>query len=80
MMNLFPSPDYSSGGPYYNWAASGPNLWRNDQFDIKVDHRFSEKNLLSVKYSQDWSHFDAYDCFGNMTDPCGAAQTATRHT
>ena len=72
MMNLFPSPNYSSGSPYYNWAASGPNLWKNDQFDIKVDHRFNEKNLLSVKYSQDWSHFDAYDCFGNMTDPCGS--------
>ena len=34
----------------------GPNQSYNDQFDIKVDHRFSEKNLMSVKYSYQYSH------------------------
>jgi len=27
----------------------------NDQFDIKIDHRFNENNLMSAKYSQEWN-------------------------
>ena len=72
MMNLFPSPNLNTGNPYYNWGASGPSYWYNDQFDIKIDHRFNENNLLSVKYSQEWSHFSVYNCFKNFTDPCGS--------
>ena len=45
MMSLFPEPNFSGGGIYQNWFGSGANHDYNDQFDIKVDHRFSEKNL-----------------------------------
>jgi len=37
-----------------NWFGSGVNRSSNNQFDIKVDHRFSSSDLLSVKYSQQW--------------------------
>ena len=70
MMNLFPQPNLNNGNIYDNWAAGGSGHGYNDQFDIKVDHRFSEKNLISVKYSQQWSHGSSYNCFGNFTDPC----------
>ncbi len=70
MMGLFPEPNFSGGGIYQNWFGSGANHDYNDQFDIKVDHRFSEKNLMSVKYSYQYSHGKGLDCFKNFTDPC----------
>jgi hypothetical protein len=80
MMNLFPMPNLNNGNIYDNWAASGAGRSYNDQFDIKVDHRFSERNLLSVKYSQQWNHNSSYNCFGNFTDPCSSGPNqATAH-
>jgi len=70
MMGLFPEPNFSGGGIYQNWFGSGANQNYNDQYDIKVDHRFSEKNLMSVKYSYQYSHGKGLDCFKNFTDPC----------
>ncbi len=69
MMGLFPEPNFS-GGIYQNWFGSGSNQSYNDQFDIKVDHRFSEKNLVVVKFSYQYSHGKGLDCFKNFTDPC----------
>lgn len=80
MMSYFPQPNISAaaGGTIYkNWIASGPNRSYNDQFDIKVDHRFSQKNLVSVKYSQQWSHGASFNCFGNFTDPCEGGPNQT---
>ncbi|MEO6910115.1 MAG: carboxypeptidase regulatory-like domain-containing protein [Edaphobacter sp.] len=71
MMNLFPTPNIPNGTIYDNWIGSGPNKSYNDQFDIKIDQRFSQKNLLSAKYSQNWNHNTPYNCFGNFADPCG---------
>ncbi len=70
MMNLFPGPNIKGGNIYDNWIGSGPNYNYNDQFDVKIDHRFSEHNLLSGKYSQEWNHNSPYNCFGNFVDPC----------
>ena len=69
MMGLFPEPNFS-GGIYQNWFGSGSGLGFNDQFDIKVDHRFTEKNLMSVKFSYQYNHGKGLDCFKNFTDPC----------
>ncbi len=73
MMNLFPMPTPNMTNPtlYDNWIASGASRSNNEQFDVKIDHRFSEKNLLSVKYSQDWNNYHAYKCFQSFIDPCG---------
>jgi hypothetical protein len=76
MMNLFPKPNINNG-IYDNWFGSGSNRGYNDQFDIKIDHRFSEKNLMSVKYSQEWSHSWNFNCFGNFTDPCQGGPNPT---
>jgi hypothetical protein len=69
LMGLFPEPT-STGNIYNNWFGSGSSKNYNDQFDIKVDHRFNEKNLVSVKYSYQYSHNLGLDCFKNFTDPC----------
>ncbi|MGH9430438.1 MAG: carboxypeptidase regulatory-like domain-containing protein [Terriglobia bacterium] len=72
MMNLFPAPNFSGGGIYDNWTASGATPSANDQFDLKIDQQFSAKNMLSVKYSEAWNSATPYNCFKNFTDPCGS--------
>jgi Carboxypeptidase regulatory-like domain/TonB dependent receptor len=75
MMQLFPKPNIAgnagdSGWIYDNFIASGSTLFENHQYDVKIDYRVTQANLLSVKYSQAWSWDVAYNCFGNYADPC----------
>lgn len=79
-LSYFPTPNVTGQGIYYNWIGGGPNQNYNDQFDIRVDHRFTENNLLSLKYSQQWSHGSNFNCFKNFTDPCqGGPNTNSAH-
>ena len=73
MMALFPKPTFPSGGIYNNWGASGATRSYNNQFDIKIDHRFTESNLMSAKFSYQRSHGTGLDCFKNFADPCQGA-------
>jgi carboxypeptidase family protein/TonB-dependent receptor-like protein len=71
MMTLFPEPNVSGGEIYNNWFGSGTSLSNNDQFDIKIDHRFTQNNLMSGKFSYQYNHgTGSLDCFKNFTDPC----------
>ena len=70
MMNLFPSPNFQNGNIYDNWHASGSNLDVGNQYDIKIDQRFSQSNLLTGKYSHGWGYNINFNCFGNFADPC----------
>jgi Carboxypeptidase regulatory-like domain len=78
MLNDFPKPNItSSNGIYQNWIGSGPNNYTRDQFDLKIDHRFSEKNLMGAKYAQYWDHGTHFNCFKNFTDPCQGGPNPT---
>lgn len=82
MMNLFPNPTQNSSGAniYDNWIASGGTRNPIDQYDLKIDYRFNQKNLLSGRYSDFWTSTDAYNCFGNFADPCaGGPNHSTAH-
>jgi len=82
MMKMFPEPTANMPNPtiYDNWIASGASSYPNDQFDIKIDHRFSQNNLLSAKYSQQWNSSVSFNCFGNFADPCaGGPNQTTAH-
>ncbi len=74
MMALFPppTPNMPNSSPYLNWIASGATPSDNEQFDIRIDHRFNQKNLLSGKYSHQWNNATPYNCFKNLVDPCGS--------
>ena len=74
LMNLFPVANMPSGGIYDNWIASGASSGAGDQFDLKIDHRFGERHLLSAKYSQNWNHSTPYNCFKDFADPCGSGR------
>ncbi len=82
VMSLYPLPTPNMAGatPYNNWIASGATPYSNDQFDLRIDHRFNEKNLLSAKYSQDRNSTTPFDCFKTLIDPCGSgANKGTAH-
>ncbi|HTU50964.1 MAG TPA: TonB-dependent receptor [Acidobacteriaceae bacterium] len=77
MMNLFPLPNINNGNIYDNWIASGVNESTAEQYDIKIDQRFRQSNLLTGKWSQAWSHSSPYNCFGNYADPCAGGPNST---
>lgn len=71
MMGYFPEPNVTGGSFLQNWFASGSNQSSNRQFDIKIDHRFSQNNLMSAKFAYQYNPTGGgLDCFKNFTDPC----------
>jgi hypothetical protein len=77
MLKLFPTANNQGQGIYNNWIASGATPSSNNQFDLKIDHRFSDKNLLSGRYSQRWGSNGTFNCFKTFIDPCGGAPSKT---
>jgi carboxypeptidase family protein/TonB-dependent receptor-like protein len=81
MFLLFPKPTVNAtdlgtlqGANFFSSGAAGDS---NNQFDIKVDHRFNERDLLSVRYSQQKQSFTSFNCFGNFADPCTQSLAAS---
>ncbi len=74
MMQYFPLPNVGVGtanyNPYTNWQGSAASKGEGNQFDIKIDQRFSDKDLLSARYSRSWAPGFPVNCFGNVADPC----------
>jgi len=68
---LFPKPNLPNGSlANGNFFSSGTNGNSSNQFDIKIDHRFSDKDLLSGRYSEQRASSTSFNCFGNFVDPC----------
>jgi hypothetical protein len=71
MMSYFPEPNFPSGGYLANWVGSGGSHRSNKQFDIRIDHRFSENDLITGKFAYQYNPTGSgLDCFKNFTDPC----------
>ncbi|MBZ5650801.1 MAG: TonB-dependent receptor [Acidobacteriia bacterium] len=71
MMTYFPEPNVTGGSILQNWFGSGSSHSSNRQFDIKIDHRFTENNLMSAKFAYQYSPSGTgLDCFKNFADPC----------
>src|SRR5229473_3582241 len=71
MMTYFPEPNVTGGGIYQNWVGSGSSRGSNKQFDIKIDHRFTQNDLMTGKFAYQYSPSSTgLDCFKNFTDPC----------
>jgi hypothetical protein len=69
--NLANSTPTNEGGVNFSFAGVSPSS--DNTFDIKIDHHFNDRNLLSVKYSQDNSSGNSPNCYGNFADPCSVA-------
>src|SRR5580704_16973563 len=74
LLLLFPKPTFAATDlvtlQSSNFFSSGVGTNSNNQFDIKIDHRFSDRDLLSGRYSQEWFNSTRFNCFGNVADPC----------
>jgi Carboxypeptidase regulatory-like domain/TonB dependent receptor len=81
---LFPTPNlpFASLGDIQtgNYFKSGTNSDSKNQFDIKIDHRFSDQDLLSGRYSQRKVTSTSFNAFGNFVDPLtGGPGTIKQH-
>ncbi len=76
LMQFYPSPNVGVGTASYdrfnNWIGSGTALTNNDQWDLKIDQRFNDRDSLSAKYSKRGTLDHALNCFGNLADPCSS--------
>jgi hypothetical protein len=74
MASYFPAPNYllgtSSYTPYDNWTETGSSPGANDQFDVKIDHRFTDKTAFMGRFSLKQGTSNGFNCFGNLMDPC----------
>jgi hypothetical protein len=86
LFKLFPEPNVTGATANLfsgNYINSGLNTESRDQFDIKIDHRFSDKDLLSARYSQKRDDSTSFSCFGNtpdaeFVDPCSGGPGSTK--
>lgn len=65
-----PSPNLANASLLSNFFAAGTNKHSGNQFDIKIDHRFSDSRMLSAKYAENRDNSHSFNCFGNEADPC----------
>lgn len=84
LINLYPMPTVNATDfatlQSANFFTSGVTGSSNNQWDVKLDQRFSERDLLSIKYSQQSGSSFGFNCFKNAADPCtGGPGNATRH-
>ena len=73
---LLPLPNYNVGtssyNPYTNWVGSPVTVTSINSYDIKIDHRFTQRDLLSGKYSRSQNLQPPFPCYPNNDpgDPC----------
>jgi hypothetical protein len=84
MIQYYPLPNVNVGtsayNPYNNWSGSGVGISTGNQFDVRIDHRFTDKTAFNARYSHGWGKWDNWNCFGNALDVCtqGPGISATR--
>jgi hypothetical protein len=82
MFVLYPKPTFNAADittlENANFFASGANSTSNNQFDIKIDERITDRDLLSGRYSQQWFNSTSFNCFGNIADPCTSGPNQTK--
>jgi hypothetical protein len=75
VMQFYPLPNIGAPGqPGYNrfanWIGTGVNRSSNDQFDLRIDHRFGDYDNFSARVSFSANDYEGMNCFGNALDPC----------
>src|SRR6266568_3641920 len=74
MIQYYPAPNVNVGtasyDPYNNWSGSGINVNTNDQFDVRIDQRFTDKTAFNGRFSYAQGTYHGMNCFGNALDPC----------
>jgi hypothetical protein len=69
MMQYFPLPNVA-GNPLNNWIGSNNGMSNDHRYDIKIDERLNDSNVLSGRFSNSRGSSHGGNCFGNIADPC----------
>jgi len=74
MMSYFPKPNINPATPLYNrfrnYFANTSGKGRGNEVNVRIDHRFTERDLLSGKYAHGWGTSSQPPCFDSIMDPC----------
>jgi len=72
-MQYYPLPNINVGTPSYNrfvnYFASYSNTDSKNRFGIKIDHAFSEKDRLAVRFTRRTEYQFMKNVYGNPLDP-----------
>ena len=81
LITAFPQPNRNVGSvaydPYHNWVANGGSPLTQQAFDIKLDHHFSERDVVSVRFSHEWDSGQNANFFQSVYDT--NTQGPTKH-
>jgi len=71
--NLVPLPNLSPSAPGYSltqndYLGNGSNLNNGNAFDIKLDYRITQSDLLNLRVSHSWGNSMAANLFGTVFD------------
>ncbi len=73
VMQYYPLPNINVGTPSYNrfvnYFASYSNTDSKNRFGIKIDHAFSEKDRLAVRFTRRTEYQFMKNVYGNPLDP-----------
>jgi carboxypeptidase family protein len=74
MIQYYPMPNVNVGtpayNPYNNWSGSGIGINIGNQFDVRIDQRFTDKTAFNARFSHGWGSYHSWNCFGNALDVC----------
>lgn len=81
LINAFPLPNFRVGtpqyDPYHNWIATGSSPLNQQSFDIKLDHHFTDRDVISVRFSHEWDSGENPNFFDSVYDT--NTQGPTKH-
>lgn len=80
IINLYPQPTVANAGPgEFNYHDALLSKFSARQFDIKVDHHFSDKNRISGRYSNHHDSGNVPTIFGDGDFGDGSASSTDVH-
>lgn len=73
MITFFPQPNKNVGtasyNPFDNWSGNAADTLQHDQFHIRADQRFSDRNSLSGSFTWAQNPNQSGQAFNNALDP-----------
>jgi hypothetical protein len=75
-MSYFPQPNAGApGAQTNNYIAVGSTFNNSYQWDSRIDHNFSEKWRMFLRFSHSWGSNDQFEDYGNVASQGGGGPT-----
>jgi hypothetical protein len=73
IMKFVPLPNIATGASNYNlrnsnYLGNGSNTNNGNAFDVKLDYRFTQNDLVNVRVSHSWGNSELANLFGTVFD------------